>query len=150
MQRIDFAGAAPAIAEVAGGRAQVMFPSLFSALPYLRSGRLRALAVAGPARLSELPEVPALGEVGVEGVEVTQWYAMFAPAATPANVIVSLNAGLNDVLAQPETVARLKADGTRVQASSPGELRKLLLSERDRWRAVVQRAGLQPEATLES
>ncbi|MDZ4292593.1 MAG: 4-oxalomesaconate tautomerase, partial [Hydrogenophaga sp.] len=95
LQRVDFSGAAPAIADVANGLVQVMFPSLFTAQPYLRSGRLKALAVAGPTRLPALPDVPTLQEAGVTGVEMTQWYALFAPAKTPPAVVRQLNTALN-------------------------------------------------------
>lgn len=148
-QRIDFSGAAPAIADVAAGLVQVMFPSLFTALPYLRSGRLRALAVAGSNRLPALPDVPTLQEAGVTGVELTQWYALFAPAKTPASVVRQLNAMLNQVLQEPDTVERMEADGARVQTSSPGELHDLLMVESEKWQSVVMQAGLQPEASLE-
>lgn len=150
LQRVDFSGAAPAISDVANGLVQVMFPSLFTALPYLRSGRLRALAVAGANRLPALPDVPTLQEAGVTGVELTQWYALFAPAKTPASVVRQLNAQLNKVLQEPDTVARMEADGARVQTSSPGELHDLLMAESEKWQGVVLQAGLRPEVSLES
>ncbi|HEY8905324.1 MAG TPA: tripartite tricarboxylate transporter substrate binding protein, partial [Rhodoferax sp.] len=150
LQRVDFSGAAPAIADVASGLVQVMFPSLFTAQPYLRSGKLRALAVAGTSRLPALPELPTLLEAGVPGVALTQWYALFAPAKTPAAVVRQLNAALNTVLQDPEIVARMEADGARVQTSSPGELHDLLMAESEKWQGVVLQAGLRPEVVLES
>ncbi|MDP2680806.1 MAG: 4-oxalomesaconate tautomerase [Rhodoferax sp.] len=150
LQRVDFSGAAPAIADVASGLVQVMFPSLFTAQPYLRSGKLRALAVAGATRLGAFPELPTLLEAGVPGVELTQWYALFAPAKTPASVVRQLNTALNAVLADPDIVARMEADGARVQTSSPGELHDLLMSESEKWQGVVLHAGLRPEALLDS
>ena len=122
-----------------------MFPSYFTALPYLRSGKLRALAVAGPARLPALPEVPTLAEVGIAGVELTQWYALFAPAKTPESVVARINTELNAVLQQPEILSRIDADGARAQTGTPDELARLLESERKKWRQVVQRTGLRPE-----
>lgn len=145
MQRVDFSGASPAIGEVANGLVQVMFPSLFTAQPYLRSGKLKALAVAGKARLNALPDVPTLLEMGVPGVELTQWYALFAPAKTPASVVKQLNASLNQVLNDPDIVARMQADGANVQASSPGELHDLLMNESEKWQHVVRQAGLRPD-----
>lgn len=138
-------GAAPAIADTARGNPQLMFPSYFTALPYLRSGKLRALAVAGPARLPALPEVPTLAEVGIAGVELTQWYALFAPAKTPESVVARINTELNAVLQQPEILSRIDADGARAQTGTPDELARLLESERKKWRQVVQRTGLRPE-----
>ena len=143
-----YAGAAPAIADTARGNAQLMFPSLFTAQPYLRSGKLRALAVAGPARLGSLPELPTLAEAGVAGVELTQWYALFAPAKTPAPVVAQLNQALNTVLQDPEIIARFDADGARVQTSTPEELHRLLLAERTKWRQAVQQTGLRMEPQI--
>lgn len=150
LQRVDFSGAAPAIADVASGLVQVMFPSLFTAQPYLRSGKLRALAVAGADRLPALPDLPTLLEAGVPGVRLTQWYALFAPAKTPAAVVRQLNASLNSVLQDPEIVARMEADGARVRTSSPGELHDLLMAESEKWQAVVLQAGLRPEVISET
>jgi tripartite-type tricarboxylate transporter receptor subunit TctC len=141
-----YAGAAPAIADTARGNPQIMFPSLFTAQPYLRSGKLRALAVAGPERLPGLPDVPTLAESGVAGVEMTQWYALFAPATTPESVVLQLNRTLNAVLEDPEIIARIGADGAQVQTSTPAQLHSLLLRERAKWQAIVQQAGMRMES----
>jgi tripartite-type tricarboxylate transporter receptor subunit TctC len=83
--------------------------------------------------------------MGVPGVELTQWYALFAPAKTPASVVKQLNASLNQVLNDPDIVARMQADGANVQASSPGELHDLLMNESEKWQHVVRQAGLRPD-----
>jgi tripartite-type tricarboxylate transporter receptor subunit TctC len=146
---VDFSGAAPAIAEVANGLVQLMFPSLFTALPYLRSGRLKALGVAGSARLPSLPDVPTLLEAGVSGVEMTQWYALFAPAKTPPAVVRQLNTALNSVLKDADIVARMETDGAQVQTSTPGQLHDLLMAEAERWHGVVRQAGLRPDLSMD-
>jgi 2-methylaconitate cis-trans-isomerase PrpF/tripartite-type tricarboxylate transporter receptor subunit TctC len=145
---VAYAGGAPAIAETVRGNTDLMFPSLFTAQPYLRSGKLRALAVAGPARLPGLPDLPTLAEAGVAGVELTQWYALFAPAKTPAPVIRQLNEALNTVLRDPEIMARFDADGAHVQPGSPDELHSLLLAERVKWQQVVRQTGLRLESPV--
>ena len=149
MQRVDFSGASPAIGEVANGLVQVMFPSLFTAQPYLRSGKLKALAVASKARLHSLPNVPTLLEAGVPGVELTQWYALFAPAKTPTSVVKHLNSALNHVLNDSDIVTRMQTDGANVQTSSPGELHDLLMNENEKWQRVVIQAGLRPDLIAE-
>jgi tripartite-type tricarboxylate transporter receptor subunit TctC len=83
MRGVTHDGSSPALSDTVNGRAHVMFASLFSAQPWISSGRLRALAVAGPNRVPELPDVPTLHEAGIDAVDVTQWYALFAPATTP-------------------------------------------------------------------
>ena len=83
MLGVPYKGSAPAVSDTIGGQTQFMFPSLFTALPYVKTGKLRALAVAGPKRSALLPDVPTLKEAGVDGVDVQQWYGFFAPAKTP-------------------------------------------------------------------
>jgi tripartite-type tricarboxylate transporter receptor subunit TctC len=138
-------GAAPAIADTIDGRSQVMFPSLFTAHPFLRSGKLRALAVAGPARLPGLPEVPTLEEVDVHGAEMTQWYGLFAPAGTPSGVVDRLNQALNAVLRDPTIMERFHSHGAWVEPGTPAALRERVESELTRWRDVVAKSRLTPQ-----
>ena len=121
-----------------------MFASLFSAQPWIASGRLRALAVAGPNRAPELPNVPTLHEAGIDGVDVTQWYALFAPAATPVSVVDQLNAALNEVLADPDSVRQIADHGVTVACGSTDQLATLVATELTRWTSVVQLAKLTP------
>ena len=138
-------GAAPAIVDTMDGRTQVMFPSLFTAHPFILGGRLRALAVAGPSRLGALPGVPTLSESGVEGVDVTQWYGLFAPARTPASVIAQINRALNDVLSDPQVIERFERQGARVEPGSPSALRTRVREDLARWQGVVAKGGLAPQ-----
>jgi hypothetical protein len=119
-----------------------MFPSLFTALPHVKSGKLRALAVAGPKRSHLLPDVPTLKEAGVEGVEVQQWYGFFAPAKTPKPIIDQLNKALNQVLADKEITKRIEDHGADVETSTPEQFGTLVKSELAKWRGIVQRAKL--------
>jgi tripartite-type tricarboxylate transporter receptor subunit TctC len=137
-------GSAPALSDTVNGRTRVMFASMFSARPWITSGRLRALAIAGPTRAPELPDVPTLHEAGIDGVEVTQWYGLFAPARTPTPVIDQLNAALNDVLADPDSAQQIADHGVTVARGSSDQLATLVTTELTRWRSVVQRAHLTP------
>jgi tripartite-type tricarboxylate transporter receptor subunit TctC len=147
MRSATYEGAAPAIADTVNGRSQVMFPSLFTAYPFIRAGQLRAVAVAGPKRLPALPDVPTLAELGVTGVDVGQWYGLFAPAGTPAAVIDRLNQALNAVLVDPEVVERLESHGARAEPGGAEQLAQRLQTDLNRWRHVVAQAKI---ATKES
>ena len=140
-----YKGSAPAISDTIGGQTQFMFPSLFTALPHVKSGKLRALAVAGPKRSALLPDVPTLKEAGVDGVDVQQWYGFFAPAKTPKPIVDQLNKALNQVLADKEIVKRMEEHGADVETSTPEQLATLVKSELAKWKGVVQRAKLTAE-----
>jgi 2-methylaconitate cis-trans-isomerase PrpF/tripartite-type tricarboxylate transporter receptor subunit TctC len=145
MTGAPYKGSAPAISDTIGGQTQFMFPSLFTALPHVKSGKLRALAVAGPKRSALLPDVPTLKEAGVDGVDVQQWYGFFAPAKTPKPIIDQINKALNQVLADKEIVKRMEEHGADVETSTPEQFGALVKSELTKWKSVVQRAKLTAE-----
>lgn len=145
MVHVPYRGSAPAVTDTLSGQTQLMFPSLFTAVPFVKSGRLRALAVAGPKRSALLPDVPTLKEAGVEGVDVTQWYAFFAPAKTPRPIIDQLSKALNQVLADKEVVKKIEGHGAEVASGSPEQLRALVEAELGKWKAVVQKAKLRAD-----
>lgn len=145
---VTHSGAAPALNALMRGQAQWMVPSLFSALPYLKSGKLVALAVAGQERLPSWPELPTFSELGLNELDLTQWYGLFAPAGTPSAVVGSLNTALNKVLVDPETVARLLDDGVKVQPSSPQQLGWHVKSQLQHWANVTQEFRLTELAEL--
>ncbi len=142
MLGVPYKGSAPAVSDTLAGQTQFMFPSLFTAYPHVKSGKLRALAVAGPKRVGVLPEVPTLKEMGVDGVDVTQWYAIFAPAKTPKPIIDKLNKALNEVLADKEIVKRIEDHGADVESSTPEALGTLVKTELVKWKRVVEQAKL--------
>ena len=142
---VPYKGSAPAITDTIGGQTQLMFPSLFTALPYAKSGKLRPMAIAGAKRSSVLPDVPTLKEMGIEGVEVDQWYAFFAPAKTPKDIIATLNTALNKALADPDTIKKIEGHGADVEASTPEQLADLVKKDLAKWKGVVQQAKLQAD-----
>jgi tripartite-type tricarboxylate transporter receptor subunit TctC len=137
-----YKGAAPAISDTIGGQTQFMFPSLFTALPHIKSGKLRAFAIAGPSRSPLLADVPTLKEVGMNGVEVQQWYGFFAPAKTPKAVVDQLNKALNQVLADRDIVKRMEDHGATVETGTPEAFGALVKGEIVKWKGVVQQAKL--------
>jgi 2-methylaconitate cis-trans-isomerase PrpF/tripartite-type tricarboxylate transporter receptor subunit TctC len=142
MLGVPYKGSAPAVSDTIGGQTQVMFPSFFTALPHVRAGKLKALALAGPKRSPLLPDVPTLKEAGVDGVDVQQWYGLFAPAKTPKAIVDRLNKALNQVLNDPEVIQRIEGHGADVETSTPEQFGALVKSELVKWRTVVQRAKL--------
>lgn len=140
-----YKGSAPAVSDTIGGQTQFMFPSLYTALPHVKSGKLRAMAIAGPKRSQLLPDVPTLKEAGVEGVEVQQWYGFFAPAKTPKAIIDQINKALNQVLADKEIIKRIEEHGADVETSTPDKFGELVKTELVKWKGVVQRAKLTAE-----
>lgn len=142
LTHVPYRGSAPAINDTMAGQTQAMFPSLFSSLVLVKSGKLRALALAGPRRSPLLPDVPTLQEAGVNGVEVTQWYALFAPAATARSVIDQLNQALNGALADKDVARRIEEQGAQVAAGTPQALALTVRQELAKWRDVVHKARL--------
>jgi tripartite-type tricarboxylate transporter receptor subunit TctC len=145
MLGVPYKGAAPAVSDTIGGQTQVMFPSLFTGVPHVKSGKLKALAIVGPKRSPLLPDVPTLKEAGVDGVEVQQWYGFFAPAKTPRAVIEQLNKALNQVLNDKEIIKRIEDHGADVETSTPEQFGALVKAELVKWKGVVQKAKLTAE-----
>ncbi len=145
MAHVPYRGAAPAMNDTMAGQTQVMFPSLFSAYTHVKSGKLRALAIAGAKRSPLLPDVPTLAEAGVKGVEVTQWYALFAPGKTPRPVIDQLNKALNTALADKAVARRIEEQGAVVDPSTPEQLGETVRHEIAKWKGVVLKAQLTPD-----
>ena len=145
MNHIPYKGANPALSDVVGGHAQVMFATLVSSLPQVQAGRLRAVAVTSAKRSRHVPEVPTMIESGLPGFEAVGWYMVMAPARTPPPVMSRLQVALADALSQPAVRERLTGDGAEVVASRPDEAKRFLESEIQRWGAVVKSAGLRRE-----
>jgi tripartite-type tricarboxylate transporter receptor subunit TctC len=142
MLHVPYKGSAPAITDTIGGQTQVMFPSLFTAMPYVKAGKLKAIGVAGTKRSPQMPDVPTLKEQGVDNVDVSQWYGIFAPAKTPKAVIEQLNKVLNAALADKAVVKKLEDHGAEVEAMTSEQMRTYVQQEQVKWKKVVQAAKL--------
>ncbi len=145
MMHVPYKGSAPAVTDTIGGQTQVMFPSLFTASPYVKAGKLKAVGVAGEKRSSLLPDLPTLKEQGIADVDVSQWYAIFAPAKTPKAVVDQLNKVLNQVLQDKDVVKRLEDHGADVETMGVEEMRSFIAQEQVKWKKVVQAAGLKAD-----
>lgn len=145
MLHVPYKGTAMAYTDLIGGQIEVGFPTIVSALPHVKGGRIRALGSTTPQRSPAIPELPTLAEQGIRGVEVVAWYGILAPAATPRPVIDKLNAAIAEALRQPDMIKRLRADGSDAVSSTPDEFRALLISDREKWSKLVKQAGIKPE-----
>lgn len=142
MLHVPYKGSAPALVDTIGGTTQVMFPSLFSAFPFVTGGKLRALGIAGEKRSSVLPNVPTLREQGIPNMNVTQWYALFAPAKTPTAIINRLNKELNLTLNDKANEKKIEDQGAEVETGTPEQLKNLVQKEVVRWKKVVESAKI--------
>ncbi|HEY4374028.1 MAG TPA: tripartite tricarboxylate transporter substrate binding protein [Burkholderiales bacterium] len=142
MVHVPYKGSGPGLLDTIAGNTQVMFPSLFSAFPHVKAGQLRALALVGPKRSPSMPDLPTMAEQGIKDVEVTQWYALFFPAKTPRPIVARMNRELNTVLAEPDTIKRIEAQGGEVETSTPDQLKEHVKKELARWKAVAAAAKI--------
>ena len=145
MLHVPYKGSAPAVNDTLAGQTQVMFPSLFTAISYVKNGKLKALGIAGAKRSELLPDVPTLAEQGISGVDVSQWYAFFAPAKTPAPVLEQLNTVLNKILADKAIEKKLEEHGAEVETMGLPQMRTFIAAEQVKWKKVVQATGLKAD-----
>ncbi len=139
---VPYKGTALAVTDLIGGQIVLSFASALTVVPHIRSGRLRAIAVTGPKRSSALPEVPAIAET-VPGFSAELWYALFAPAHTPAEVINRLNRDVSAILAQSEIKEKLSSQGVDALTNTPQDMAKLIASDLEKWSRVVKASGAQ-------
>jgi tripartite-type tricarboxylate transporter receptor subunit TctC len=144
MAHIPYKGSVPALVDVLGGTVDVMFCPLNSALPHIRSGKLRALATTGTKRIELLPNVPTVAET-VPNYESDIWIGMIASAKTPPAIINKLNAELRRSLALPDVRDKLAEQGIYVESSTPAEFTRLIAADQKRWAAVIKAANIVPE-----
>ena len=144
MLHVPYRGTAPALTDLLGGQVQVMFGTMTGSIEYIRTGKLRALAVTTATRAEALPEVPTVAEF-VPGYEASTWYGIGAPKDTATEIIDKLNKEINAGLADPKLKARLADLGGTVLAGSPAEFGRLIADETEKWARVVKFAGIKPQ-----
>lgn len=136
-----YKGSAPALNDLLAGHVSLMFDNTTSSLPHVRSGALKALAVAEAKRLSAAPDIPTVSEQGVSGFEATPWFAVVTTAGTPAATIAKLNAALREILQMSSLRSRFVGMGVELVSDSPAELTAYIDSESRKWKDVVRRSG---------
>jgi tripartite-type tricarboxylate transporter receptor subunit TctC len=141
MQHVPYKGGAPALVDLVAGQVQVMFCSP-SAMPYIKSGRLKVLAYGGAKRSPLLPEVPTIAETGYPGYEAVEWWGIYAAAKTPATLVARLNAEIGKALAAPEVRQRLAEIGFEAAPTGVEQFDKFQRAEHAKWGKVARAANI--------
>jgi len=144
MVHVPYRGQGPALTDLLGGQVQVLFATTPGTTEYVRTGKLRALAVTTAARAAVLPDLPVVADF-LPGYEASQWYGVGAPKNTPAEIVDRLNKEINAALADPKMKARFADIGGEPLTGSPAEFGKLIAAETEKWGKVVRAANLKPE-----
>jgi tripartite-type tricarboxylate transporter receptor subunit TctC len=145
MLQIPYKGSGPALTALLGGEVDLGFDIPSSALPHIKSGKLRALAVTSKSRSSILPDVPTVAETAVPNFEVTGWFGMLAPAATPAPIVARLNKEVNAALSQPDVKERLASLGVEPGGGSPEDFAKLIEADSTRYSDAIKRLAIKAD-----
>jgi tripartite-type tricarboxylate transporter receptor subunit TctC len=143
---VPYKGAGPALADVVAGHIDFTVATMPGAIGQVRGGALRALGISSLARSPALPDVPTIADSGLPGYEYVAWFGVFAPGTAPPELVARLNALLRQALQAPETRDKLRTQGVETEALSPEQFRDKVSSEIERWRGVIEKAGI--KATL--
>jgi tripartite-type tricarboxylate transporter receptor subunit TctC len=144
MVHIPYRGSGPALIDLMGGSMDVMFDNLPSALPHIKSGKLKALAVTSAQRSAALPELPTVAEAGgavLKGYEASSWFGLLAPAGTPADIATRIQAETAKALATPAMKERLQSQGAIPSGMTPAEFARFIDAETKKWAQVVKASG---------
>lgn len=142
---VPYKGSGPAVQDVIGGQADMMFDTVLIVGPHIQSGKLRPIAVSSSKRLESLPDVPTIAEAGQQGFDMGSWQAVFAPAGTPKPVVDRLHAEIMKIVATPEVQARLKGFGMVPSSMTPAELGDYQKAEVAKWAQVIKAAGIKAD-----
>ena len=142
---VPYKGAGPAFSDLLGGHFQIMFPTLQSAVPHIKSGRLRLLALTSEKRSAAFPDTPTMEEAGVPGVVSMAWFGIHAPRAVPRNVVIRLHGEAVKALRDPAIRQRFETEGADVVGSTPEQFAKFVASEIAKWTRVIKQAGIKFE-----
>jgi len=145
MRHIPYKGSGPAATDLLGGQVQLFLSPPITVMQYIKSGRLKALAITGEKRKSALPQVPTMAEAGLPGFEVRSWYGIFAPGATPRPIIDKLSAEIGRIVALPDVIEQLVNLGVEPLISTPEQFAAIVKADRDRYAKIVKDAKIKLE-----
>lgn len=139
---VPYKGGAPAATDLMAGHLNMMFEMGYAALPSIKSGKVRPIAVTSKERIVVLPDVPTMSEAGLPGFESYNWQGIIAPAKLPAPILNKLNQAINEILKDPEVADAIKNSGSQASGGSPQDFAVFIQSEQDKWKKVIQSAGV--------
>lgn len=145
MQHIPYKGGAPSMTDLIGGQLDVIFSNFPESIAHVKAGKLRALAVTGPARHPQVPDVPTTAEAGLPQLQVENWTAIMVPGSTPDAIVARLGAEAVAIMNLPEVAARVRELGFRVDARGPAEFAPFLKAEIERWAGIIASAKIQTD-----
>ena len=145
MLHVPFKGGGPAMIDVLGGHTKVIFATTITALPHVRSGKLRALGVGGRERSPALPDIPTIAEAGVPGYEAANWIGIVAPAGTPAAIVAKLHKEISAAVDSPEIQKQFSSEGVEAMRMSSAEFGDFAVKEMAKWERVVKEGGIKAE-----
>lgn len=145
MTHIPYRGSGPAMVDLMGGQVQIAFETASSVIPHIKSGKVRALAVLSARRNAQLPDVPTMAEAGVPGVEMSAWYGIYMPSATPADIQKRIHDDVNQILALPETQTRLLAIGADITPMSQQQFAQFHKTENQRYAGIIKKNNISVE-----
>jgi tripartite-type tricarboxylate transporter receptor subunit TctC len=145
IRHVPYKGSNPAMMDVLAGNVDLMVSSLPSAIGQLKSGKLRALAVTSAKRSSTAPEIPTVAELGYKDFDVSTWYGLFLPAATPKEIVATVHNEVDKLLAMPDMVAAVQAQGAEVQRMTADQFSALVKSDYQKWKGIVEASGAKIE-----
>ena len=145
MQHVPYKGSSAAHPDLLAGRTAMIFDTVTAIRPHVRSGGVRGIAVTTLARSSSVPELPTISESGLPGYDASTWGGLLAPAGTPKEAVLRLNASANAAMKAEDVRARLTGAGIEIQGGTPEQFGKVIRDEVDKWGRIVREAGIQPE-----
>ena len=138
MVHIPYKGTSPAVTDLLTGQVSLMFNSMPSVLQQVRAGKLKGIAVGSARRSQAAPEIPTVAEAGLPGFEYVTWYGLFAPAATPRDIVATLHKAMVRILADPQVAQRFASQGAEPASTTPAELAQFMRAEHERWKQVIK------------
>jgi tripartite-type tricarboxylate transporter receptor subunit TctC len=142
---VPYRGGGPALTDAVSGQVDISFPSFVAALPFVKAGKVKALAITSSTRSALLPEVPTIAEAGLPGYEFTSWFMLLAPAGTPSDIVQKINRAVTETMKSLELTERFAKEGTEIVTGSPEQAGSFLNKELTQWSRIIKERGIKSE-----